>query len=79
MYLGLESDGEMLVSVIDDNEEVFEYTPRRDRTAMAGARVQIGKGLASRYWQFQISNVDGADFELDTVEIMAHKSDRRDI
>jgi hypothetical protein len=30
--------------------------------------VKIGKGLRSRYWQFELVNIDGADFDLDTIE-----------
>lgn len=29
--------------------------------------MKLGRGAKSRYWQFEIANVDGADFELDTL------------
>ena len=79
VYLGVESDGQLRLRIIDDNEEVFDYTPRVDRANMSGVRVQIGKGLVSRYWQLELANVDGADFELDTLEFNVHKASRREI
>jgi hypothetical protein len=31
--------------------------------------VEVGQGLRSRYWQFELTNVDGGDFELDVLEL----------
>jgi hypothetical protein len=32
--------------------------------------VKMGRGVKSRYWQFTISNVDGADFEIDELVLL---------
>jgi hypothetical protein len=32
-------------------------------------RVLFALGLRSRYWQFELVNVDGADFEIDELEL----------
>lgn len=48
----------------------FSYNiPKRISRSARGNRVTIAKGLTSVFWQFTISNINGADFFIDTVSI----------
>lgn len=40
-------------------------------------RVEVGRGLVSQWWGLTISNVDGADFDVETIEWRALVLDRR--
>lgn len=40
-------------------------------------RVKFGKGLQSNYWGVEISNVDGVDFSLDSIELRVATVRRR--
>lgn len=73
-WVGYTSDGELILKVrAVDMGEMVEYCYKgRNIGAQADPaenRVKIGKGLRSRYWQFELANVDGADFEIDQVEL----------
>lgn len=46
-------------------------------TALHNGRIRIGQGLKSRYWQFELSNVDGAEFEIDEMAWRPMTLDRR--
>ena len=46
-------------------------------TALHNGRIRIGQGLKSRYWQFELSNVDGAEFEIDELAWRPMTLDRR--
>lgn len=45
--------------------------------ALHNAPIHPGQGLVSRYWQFELSNVDGADFDLDELTFRPLILDRR--
>lgn len=69
-YLGYRSDGDMLLRVVTNETSTHDYAvPYRAHTGLHGARVPIGKGLKSRYWQFELQNVAGASFTVDDLEI----------
>jgi hypothetical protein len=44
---------------------------------MAEQRVDIGRGLRSNYWNFELMNREGADFEIDTIKFMPIVLERR--
>ena len=69
-YVGLRTDGEMHFKVRVDEDEWRTYL-LEDRAAlgMHSTRVKIGKGLRGRYWQAEIANFAGADFDIDAVEL----------
>ena len=49
----------------------------RDADAQRNNRCKPGKGLSSRYWRFEIRNVDGADFQIYDVTAEVAASKRR--
>ena len=40
-------------------------------------RYDLGKGLKANYYEFELFNQNGCDFELDSVEFLALPSGRR--
>lgn len=73
-YVGYTSDGQLLLKVrsVDQGQHVEHWYEGRnpdEQTPPGQNRMKIGKGLRSRYWVFELVNVDGSDFELDKVEL----------
>lgn len=70
-YVGYTSDNGMILKVVvTDKGEKTEHWYRLDaRTANAtrADRASPGKGLASVYWQWKLQNIDGGDFNIDTM------------
>ena len=66
VYIGIRSKGHMqLRTVVNAREN--RYYAFNAGADVRGVRVNLGKGLNSRYWQFAIQNVDGAPFEIDSI------------
>ena len=70
-YLGYESDGDMTVEVTGDDETTIgPYTVSAKSTeGQQRRRVTIGNGMSSGYLLHKFSNVDGADFAIDEIEV----------
>lgn len=82
MYWGYRADGDLVLKVVTtepSGEKVENWYALRPRGAgdMREGRVQIGRGLKSVYWDFEVANIDGADFELDSLELFPMILDRR--
>lgn len=69
VYVGAKSDGPLVLKVLTTSPAVRYYAVTRGNDTVRGHRVQLGKGLKSRYWQFRLENKAGAYFDLDSVEI----------
>jgi hypothetical protein len=81
-WIGYKADGELVLKIrAVDMDELVEYAfvgrNLLDAPAPQENRFKIGKGMRSRYWQFELVNVDGADFEIDQVELYPIRLDRR--
>jgi hypothetical protein len=69
-YVGYRTDGNMVLRVFTDETTSRDYLlTATGKTGLHGNHLRIGKGLAARYWQFEILNQNGADFQLDMVEL----------
>jgi hypothetical protein len=68
VYVGMRSSGVMQLKAIANNQSDRYYALNAIGGAVRGSRADIGKGLEGQYWQFRVDNVDGADFELDSIE-----------
>lgn len=83
LYLGYTATGDMILKVITASQldGLRESNNYRLRPQAAGSqregRVKIGRGLKSVYWDFVLENIEGADFELDTLEFKPLMLDRR--
>lgn len=70
-YVGYKADGDMILRVTTEDSEVRDY-----RVSATGYNqlhtnvVKLGRGLEARYWQFELRNQNGANFELDTLEML---------
>lgn len=73
-FIGYTASGDVLVKVIVTDEadgkeaHVYRLAPRRAGAPVQG-RSKFGRGLRSVYVGFELENVDGANFELDTIEV----------
>lgn len=80
VYIGHTSTGQLVLKVIynQDNEKreawyrVSEKPDAHDTT-----RFKVGKGAKARYWGFELANEDGADFNLDQIELYVLPLNRR--
>lgn len=70
-YVGYRSDGDLVLRIITDEVQQRDYLMRRTvaTPGIHGNLVRFGKGLAARYWQFEVRNVNGSDFDLNIVEL----------
>lgn len=75
-YIGAASDGRMLLRVLV-NGQSYTYGTKNPSRDMAEQRVDIGKGLRGNYWQFELLNQNGEDFELDKVKFLPVVLERR--
>lgn len=69
-YLSLSNDGQLLLRVIvtsteDGEKECYWYRlEERPAANVRETRVKVGGGLESVWWQWELVNVDGADFDV---------------
>lgn len=78
IYLGFKLNGDMLLKTISEDGVERVYTVTGDTTKLHTKRVHpLAKGLRAMYWQLEMSNVAGVDFELDMVEFMPVVLSRR--
>ncbi len=73
-YLGLRNDGSMVLKAIlldpaTQQKTEYWYELTSVSATIRKERIKLPKGLKAHYWQFELVNVQGADFELDTMEI----------
>jgi hypothetical protein len=82
MYLGYSAAGDLVLKVVvlspegQKQEKWYSLQPRPSLDLVA-SRAKIGKGLKSTYWAFEIANVDGADFQIDTMSFLPLVLERR--
>lgn len=80
VYLGYTSDGDINIDVsIDGEPTVRQYTVGQisSTSGIKRGRAKIARGLKSRYWQFGVSNVLGADFEIEELGFYVQQFDRK--
>lgn len=68
-FFGLETDGELLLTIFCDGVQAAQYTVSKT-TGVQRIRVPISRVHQGRYWQWQVENVDGAFFALYSVEAL---------
>ena len=80
-YIGYTTDGKMVlrVSAVSGGELREYWFTATERTANAPREqvIQLGRGIRSRYWQFELANIGGADFEIDKLELYPVYLNRR--
>jgi hypothetical protein len=80
-YVAMSNNGPMVLKVITRNaqgalvEDWYELENTSD--TIRTDRIKVGKGLKSHYWQFVLTNKDGADFDLSELNFKQIKLSRR--
>ena len=72
-YLGLTNDGDLVLktnTVANGVRTENFYSLAQNTAATDTRRVTLGRGIKGDMWQFAIANIDGADFNLDQLEIL---------
>lgn len=75
-YLGLSSTGDLRLKVIIVNPKTRQREAHwyRLRSTPSGGpmpvRLKIGEGLRTVYWGFEIETIDGAQFEIDMLQLL---------
>lgn len=71
--LGITSDNQMVLKVlyVDGGKKRESWYLLKQQTADSFREgvVEIGQGLMSRYWGFEIHNIEGGDFTLDGIKL----------
>lgn len=75
VFLGLETDGDLQLIVKNDESNERLYTipfsyPEKKGFNMA-TKVAVGRDGMGRYWSLGLKNVAGAEFALDSIEVLA--------
>jgi hypothetical protein len=77
-YAAMRAESVMTVRVYVDEADPMEYTLDPVNTAtVKQRRVPIGKGAKGKYWQFEVENNAGGNFDFDTINIAAVPLSRR--
>lgn len=79
MTIGYESDGDLLVTVKDDDdtERNFLLSPNHLASKQHSARVPGARDGKGRYWLIRVGNVNGSDFSIDQIEVVPVVLNRR--
>jgi hypothetical protein len=68
-YLGVDSAGQVNITLrTDANHSYGPYQFRVMPTGHQVERAKFAKGIKSRYWEFDLENVDGGDMSIDEIE-----------
>jgi len=69
-YLGYRSSGALILKTVTGEkvERWYEFINTEGR--FITERQKLGRGVKARYWQFELVNKDGADFELAEMELL---------
>ncbi len=63
-YIGVRTSGSIIFKVFTDDGKERWYESQAVYTELNTQRAKLGRGVKSRYWQFELINRDGADIEL---------------
>jgi hypothetical protein len=82
-YLGITTSGEMVLKVVafdpytGAKSEDWYAVRKRQAVGPGTATVEIGRGLKSTFFQYELHNKNGADFALDSLRLRPVVLDRR--
>jgi hypothetical protein len=69
-YVGYRTDGNLVIRIFTDEVNIRDYLlTAYGKDGLHGNHTRIGKGVAARYWQFELRNQNGANFELNALEL----------
>ena len=62
--------GLMTFTVIADEDNEFTYNADVENSKIHEERVKIGRGIKGRGFSFILANVDGSDFDIDSISVL---------
>jgi len=74
-YIGTSQEGDFRLKLVAGSGESYTYAVRAN--GMQSTRVNLGKGLRARYFRYELTAVDGHDFDLDSLEFLPLVFQRR--
>lgn len=82
VFVGVDTDGRLYLKVRTRDREASAYHEDwyevvRTKDGPGTARAELGRGLRSTWWEFELRNIDGAGFELDRLEMRPLVLDKR--
>jgi len=83
VFFGMAADGQMLLKAIYVDERTAEKhmaiykVMARPSAVSRETRAKVGRGMKAVDWDFEIENVDGADFDLQTIQFYPTQTSRR--
>lgn len=78
MVVDLRADGNMRLHVkVDGQVDSYTYVIEPLGEGVRPTLVRLGRGLRSRNWQIGLDNIEGADFDLDSLDFTHYKLNRR--
>ncbi len=76
-YLGIRNDGSVILKIVDDDGEAHYRQMDKTNTRINREFVNVGRSINSVYFQFEVENVGGADFEVSDIMIIPILLNRR--
>lgn len=72
IYVGYETNGQLVLKVKDDDNNEREYIlePNHLDNSQHGAKLPGDRGGKGRYWMIRVDNMNGADFSIDNIRIL---------
>lgn len=78
VYVGYRADGDLVLRIFTDEVTQRDYRlTATGRVGLHGNHARLGKGLTARYWQFELRNQNGADFDVNIIELKPTELKRR--
>lgn len=77
LFIGYRAAQGVTLTVTLEDTSAYSYPAPEAAEGLLSHRVKLGRGLVARYWRFSLTNVGGADFALDTVDVHSAQLGRR--
>lgn len=73
MYIGYETSGSILMTITADEyfSRSFILSPMSGLQMQHGIRVPLTRDLRGRYFEFYFENINGCDFSIDCIDLIA--------
>lgn len=76
-YVGMAGDAPLMLTVSQPDGSEYDYEARSYSETLDIHRIDTGRGLRSSWFGLKLSNIDGADFELQSVAFTPAQQTRR--
>lgn len=79
-YIGIANNGSIILKTITVQNGIKKtrlYEATATKSSIDTTRIQMGRGVRSKYWQFTLANKEGGNFELDSIEFTPLVLNRR--